>query len=743
MSKIIKLKHSIDAKHVQNIGEQSVSSPIQAILELVKNSYDADAENCSVHFYIDPVFGKAFHVEKIVIKDDGLGMTVDELQNNWMRIGTQSKTRNNHSPLLKRRVSGEKGMGHFAVQKLGNHVKLISNPRKYVGRNHADHIDKTLNLVIDWEKYEPGKLFDEIENDLEIIERKDESHGITLEITNLKYSWSKTDIKSVQRVLGNLLLPQIIQKTLEHPFKISVHAHGFELKGEIESNLEKYAPYKIDAKLRDNKIHYTIFRLDKKSEKLREAPPIKNLVSKRIIDADNPMCGDADFQLLYYREPTLDRGKWIPQKHVLKQRDLEDQLVDNCGIKIFNDDIRVMPYGDPDNDWLDLSTKVISRYGSNIRNNRSIGYVVLTKKKNPGITETTTRQGLIENREFLSLRDSFVLKVIRILGKYIEAEVEKLKEEGKKENPAGKAVVEIGRITEFINELNISKEDKDIQKARMTSVKSLIKKQEEAMEKKVGEITINLEMYRNLATLGTSALAFHHEIVGPLSRIETRQTSLLKKWDQWDDQKKKEYVEKSLDDILTVESLNSYIRSFASLFKGPKGSKRQKQEINIEESLNRLIDGFERIFAQHSINFEVKKGPGTFSGLMMTPASFESIILNIIGNSMKALLKVKRDKKVIVFSCEKTSTDFIMRIYDNGYGIKQEDRENVFDAFWTTFRGPHEQGTGMGMAIAKELVKDEYGGEIKVEKSIFEEEHPNKGETTFIIAIPLESLKGN
>ncbi len=135
MSETIEFTHTIDAKLASNIGEESVSSPIQAIAEIKKNAYDADAHNSWITFEgnpIDPLdVGSIRKISKIIIRDDGFGMTLEDLQNKFFRIGTDNKQRNTISPENKRRVVGEKGMGHVAIKRLGNVCKIISNPRPF------------------------------------------------------------------------------------------------------------------------------------------------------------------------------------------------------------------------------------------------------------------------------------------------------------------------------------------------------------------------------------------------------------------------------------------------------------------------------------------------------------------------------------------------------------------------------------------------------------------------------------
>lgn len=127
----------------------------------------------------------------------------------------------------------------------------------------------------------------------------------------------------------------------------------------------------------------------------------------------------------------------------------------------------------------------------------------------------------------------------------------------------------------------------------------------------------------------------------------------------------------------------------------------------------------------------------------MNLASFESIILNLISNSIRALLKVSRTQKRLKVSIEKTSNNLKIRVFDNGFGIDEENYQRVFDPFWTTYKGEHEYGTGMGLTIVKEIVEEGYDGTVEIEKSTFEKNDQGNGETTVLLTIPLEKLEKN
>src|SRR6266545_4746336 len=109
----------IDARVILNLGRDSIKDTTTAILELVKNGFDADAHNVEVDIYTN------VSTPYIRIADNGSGMTDDEIAQNWLRIGFSEKRKNKFSG-SGRRKTGEKGIGRISTDRLGSVVKLIS-----------------------------------------------------------------------------------------------------------------------------------------------------------------------------------------------------------------------------------------------------------------------------------------------------------------------------------------------------------------------------------------------------------------------------------------------------------------------------------------------------------------------------------------------------------------------------------------------------------------------------------------
>jgi len=739
MTETLELHHSFDAKLARNIGEQSVSSSIQAVNELIKNSYDADSTKCKVRFFAKSQRNEFVDMEKIVIEDDGFGMTFEDIVTKWMRVATSFKEREILSPVLHRRVSGEKGMGRFSSQRLGNKIKIISNPEDYVGRKKSSKGTNTLVLTVDWNKYTAGKDFEKIPNILKILDTI-EDPGFKIEITDLKGSWVLDDIDNIMINAGTLISPEILRKSEENSFDVEVICHNFSPKRAlVESVIEKYAPFEIRAQLRGSKVNYQIStRNPGKDEGRKPASDIsKRAKSRGDFSVGSKTCGDANITLLAYGERP---GEWAP-KSVQKFSELNTQLEENCGIKIFNDGVRIMPYGKKGNDWMGLDKRWLIRAGGKLRNRNVIGYVFLTREKNDEIIETMTREALIENNAFKFLKERFVLGVLEELEKYREEVIKEKKSKKRQTRPSAIASFEIKQLTDFIKTLKLEKIDKDETVKKLQIINKFVEQQHEETKKLTEVSTSKIEMYRNLASLGISALAFHHEIRQYVGRINEWLRLLLADWKELEDSEKRDYVTESQDDVLTIIDLNKYIREFAALFSGLKGTRRKREEIGFQETVNRFTSGFKKLLKKDGIEIECVMGPGHFNGLYMNRASWESIMLNLLSNSIKALNDVDRQSRKIRVTFDKTEANLKIRVHDNGKGIEQSNFERIFDPLWTSYKSIENPGTGMGLTIVKEIIEDDYGGDVSVESSKYEKDYPGKGETTIQILIPLDKLR--
>ena len=228
--------HSTDAHHAKNVGEDSISDPVQSVLELAKNGYDADATEVTVSLIghssdelienqkngdvpnlssipkkiQDDHDDEFYLLDKIIIEDDGIGMSDDQIEKNYFRLGTSNKIDNTTSRKYGRIVTGSKGMGHFAAQSLGNVCKITSNPE-------FEDSNKTISFTQDWDKFNDGDDFDKIPASANIETRMSNvNSGFKIEISKLKNPlWTGKQILKLKQALSLLRIPKELDNSKE------------------------------------------------------------------------------------------------------------------------------------------------------------------------------------------------------------------------------------------------------------------------------------------------------------------------------------------------------------------------------------------------------------------------------------------------------------------------------------------------------------------------------------------------
>ena len=725
------LYHAVDAGHIRNIGEQSVSNKIQAILELVKNAYDADSPDCTVTFRGAEVNGQV-RITGIAIKDHGIGMTKNDLRDKFMKVGTGAKIEESLSPKLGRRVSGEKGMGHYSVQRLGDKVTITTTPDLFHGRQFSREDDATYVLELDWGKYAPGEDFARIPNSLHITTRREP--GTSIEITDLRDSWTTmgkgNDLETLAKNLGNVMLPKSMQAGARDRFHARIELDGFQSElPEPQGALLDHAPYKIQANLRGRQIGFQIFRRKADNDSA-------SLVKDDTLSADGATCGNAHLEIHWFPGSVND---WA--KGAMKPRLLKEQLNENYGIKIYNDKIRVMPYGEKGNDWLGLDARKSGpASGGKVRNVHLVGLLRLSRRSNPDIMETTTRQALRENSAFASLKDDFVMPVIEEMEECAKQIAEEEEELGKKVHHHNTAESEIKKLKQIVKELPIVKSDQDKMTASLNSVFRHIALQERESRRKAAGVYANLEMYRNLSTVGIQTIAFNHEILDPIRLAKGTLALLAGRHETMKPEQLSKHLRTCLDKIELSLDWANHVKEFSSLLAGPGTARKPRKVIKIGDSLRKIRDDMLPVLDASDITMRDPVVIGDIPDIAINKASFESIFRNLISNSARSLKKVKRDR-IIRVRVSKDDTSIRIAFEDNGYGVDEGIEDKIFRPFFTTYKDPSDMGTGMGLTIVREIVEDDYHGKVLLASTLSEKTHPGEGMARFLVRLSRDSVE--
>ena len=761
--------HSIDAKLASNIGEDSVSNPVQAILELVKNSYDADATQCTVMFDGSTDGKDSYTINSITISDDGIGMTQEDLTGKFFRIGTDSKMRETLSPLKGRRVVGEKGQGHYAAKRLGRRCIITSNPLNFPKREFSESVDKTLTATLDWDDFVIGSNFGDIPSQGEILDRKEPGkHGLRLTIDNLeKTEWTKAEFQQIKNDLGLLISPSSSEKFGTSDFEIYVQYPGLERgSARVDTTALDLALYKMRAVVRGNKVTVNIYenRKDPTTNKnsFVRVPIQGKYRNEFVINPSNTSalaCGDLTFELYHFpqRKPS-GKGEvfdeWETklsrkQFKLLKSAAITKFTEEHSGIKIFKDKIRIMPFGDRNHqhlyDWAGIDRAWLSKTSGNFRNRTLVGFVHLTRDSNPDIQEVATREGIKENSAFKSLIEEVIIPSKE------ELQDHEAREMGKKPktqtNPVAKAEVEIDRTKEIINKMDMDEDDKTSIISSFDRTKKQIQELDRTTKGTEGRLQSTIETYRALATLGLSTLTFDHEISPKLTALRSHIDSL----DELNLGVDAEiYINEALDNLDGIQSWRDFTAVFGESLSSRAKMRSAKQAIDIRQEITKIIANMDSLMTIRTRSGQERKIQVAKTVLSNVPtlyanqATLVSVFVNHLINSIKSLREVGREDPEIRIMVQKEKSDIIIDIEDNGTGIADENRDKIFDPFKSFYpKTSSNKGMGLGMTISREVIEDQYGGTVELFKTIYEHDDPGKGSTVIRITIPEKELKEN
>jgi signal transduction histidine kinase len=455
-----KIPFKVSARAGKLLGRENFSNPEGAIIELVKNSYDADANNCFVFF--DVPFetkkdknGKEYQVpikEKSVlyIIDNGEGMTQKVINEHWMQIGTGNKEKDFISE-DKRTKTGAKGIGRFALDRLGFETEMWTLPKKTL-KNQGTY------WKMDWNQFDDSdKVISQIEADIEPIsldlsekiksiikgnprlEKQIKNisfnKGTILKINNLKDIWDDDSINEVFKNLEALIPP----KELKIPFEVYFHHfQNADEYGEVSTAFFNDYDYKLTANYNAEKLkvdfeitrnefdiklikekYAFIFKNKKKpydlktleNKTFKDSKLIGEILKWKFSDSEKKQLiniGSFDLTFYYLKQSNSSKSDYPYPLNTISSSERKSVLSKFGGVKIYRDSFRVRPYGDPTNDWLKLGARratspagVGQRIGDwRVGSESTAGIITISRKKNPLLIDKSDRGSLQENDSF-------------------------------------------------------------------------------------------------------------------------------------------------------------------------------------------------------------------------------------------------------------------------------------------------------------------------------------------------------
>lgn len=679
------LKWRFDVSTFRLIGRDLITDRVTALFELVKNCYDANATEVTVTF---EHVGLDRENSEITIKDDGFGMSFVDVRDKWMVIGTSNKRSNPYTPLpFHRKCVGEKGIGRFAVDKLGDKVNIITK---------QDGEENWLNVEIDWEAYykssneQSVNLFTDVENQYVFSPANDTNeHGTTLKITNVREVWVKADIERFIAEVARLISPF---ENMRSPFTIRVVAPEYEIDTIANKKIDdiKLATIHFSIGYDSEKgIQETVFFNDSKGTIEIQQAPIKSF-------------GGVKMKVYYFDDAARRQYR----------KEYRNSQID--GIKIYRDGVITTPFAESESsddkkrDILGIDKRLWQDIFNRVSSREIIGVVEITKQENPDIIDATSRQDFVDNQAYRDLKE-FIISQLDAIQRFKEYS----RKVRKKQNTdalasAGEDIQSFITSVETIAQENPALKDKlapVVKQAKKTgkAVQTAIKDKKEAED----EFARKESIYMSIMSLQEYAIHITHAVRTTLNKIRDRVEYFNLFFPDSDEQDIFErYAKEMYVEFVNVNKVIDYMLSYSQ-------SNIQPEDINLNDTIDEIFAEYLNLFVSNNIKAEIVM-PNKITLRNTHRQFFRDIIQNILDNSIKALKDAPR--KLIRCSVIDNDTSFTIRISDTGVGIPVDKRAWVFGIYNTTTE--EQGGAGIGLYIVKTRVES-LKGKVSVVDSEF------------------------
>lgn len=834
-----KIPFKVSARAARLIGRENVATSQGAITELVKNAYDADATACAIFFlprekntpsslsdrqlaelkcfvpeaeeYYLPspddkhkhelrpdltereraLINEAFrNILDLWIVDNGHGMSTQTIEDHWMVIGTDVKEVKDKS-IGGRAVTGAKGIGRFALDRLGLECDLFSaEPDK----------SSIAHWYVDWGEFEgDGKVIDEVEALLESEEHPisdiyqefelesllpqtcplsaepdaplNFDKGTAIKISFLHDRWDQRDSLKLKQTLEALLPPKD-----QGDFNIFIYDYrATEESGWIDNfppdqfdyrliaNISETGAVKIELDRQEidaSKIRPSVFDLkamqtpgysreDFKRGRYTYQTTLRDLMKLNDgEDNDFLAIGPFDFTLYFFKLslPTKSNRERYPQKNfdVHKRK---RWIKNSGGIRLYRDGFRVRPYGEPNtqgSDWLLLGERVArnpapaKRIGWRVPPQQLAGTINITKSGNPSLVDQSNREGIMNERAFATFRE-IILAIIGAFEydrSYIYSHFDKAYD---LDHPKEVEVEEGKQVAEDI--LSASAKTSSPSTSAASDSEQILKvaKAYQSTVQEKEELKDEIQVLRGMATLGTVLVSFTHELKQIKANMGARHSRLEKALNRVVDVGKIQGLPEQVNPFNIIERLSREDAKvgrwvdFALSAVSPV--KRRRRKININEYMDALDNHWVDFLGSKKVSLHINCNTERPPVILAHEIDLDSIFYNLIVNSVEAFVRpsstTSRDIWIDIFD----SPDNLIGVAykDNGPGLSVSFKvgDDIF-MFGTSSKAVDSStdvsGTGIGMWLVKNIIED-YGGTVDLLSLI--------GEQNFSISIQL------
>lgn len=749
-----KMRYKMSSRTAILLGRESVTRAESAIVELVKNTYDADADFAFIKF--------DEKLDTLYILDNGIGMTERIIDEFWMTIGTDNKVENYQSN--KNRIkSGEKGVGRLSLDRLGEICEMYT-------KNNLEQLNYWRSDFTDFES--PGKLLEEVEvifekreqlfidvipasiiDDIRNIEDSNYNKvnfdtGTLLIIKNLRDRWTKKKINQLFNDMSFLVPPSeqseyellvldpetntakrlMYENSYEFDYKMKVNFNNgifyvdmyrneFDLN-KIPSDLFNHSAFQKYPFTRKEFETGYIHKEIRSSQLLKDNSEIINQIFKQI--------GEFKLEFGFMKLSKSQEDKNYYMKEFSPSRNGWMNLY--SGIKIYRDNFIIRPYGVVDSssyDWLGLDFRKSKspappshKSGTwKVRNKQLQGTLFISRVSNPNIKDIASRESLIENDELKVLKET-VRALIEIFEKDRTYIIRNMRDYNEATDNFESTKKNAEKIAKKINNRK-SRKPIDYSKASSQKIISLYEetsKENETMAKAIdfyksekNELFTEIKLLRELSTSGLITSAIVHDLKTLSGSLGSRSRMIKKALNA---------NEELLNEVLeNLQTDDLFLKAWIKVIMNQNRDKRRKEKKDFKSVIDNLVNLLEPILIKKKIiiTFDFPE-EGCFKRIYET--DFNSIFYNLIINSIESFERKSRDERIINISLRNESGRVKIIYSDNGYGLSPhtfKDNNEIFEYGTTckTDKDGERIGTGLGMYIVATTL-NEYEGKYEV-----------------------------
>ncbi len=818
-----KITFEVGAKAARLIGRENIADVDGALIELIKNAYDADASCVCVWFDMPfPYVPYEISAQKIqqilkdedqkkvlnyyersaqggykkkediseeeneelrrvfanynclIIADNGIGMSLSDVETKWMYIGTSDKEVNYTSE--KGRIkTGAKGIGRFALDKLSVISQMYTKSKE----------DQLVNWSINWEQFENSKLLNQIAAEINQTEDSyaqtvenligskfpqafSDGHewgrGTTIVLSPIREEWTMRLFEKV-----NTNMKSINPLGTVDPFKVFIHneyypEYNYETS-DVSISVKDY-DYKITARFDgEKKLTVTLGRnevdIHKKKVLFKEYERMVSLDSfwaRSYFDKENchreqyeqDIVIERDMADVLKDDPAKIRnvGPFLAELFFVKSQKSDVEIIKPVaaksrkellskfsGIKIYRDRFKVRPYGDAGShfDWLELGKRqaespggVGSASGSwRVLAYQLIGQVTIGRETNPALYDMANREGLTLNDEYQIFVD-ILQEAIRVFEtdrqgfyrEYMRWHDETEKSFGKDANIRAEAVANYTGVVSS----KTKAENEESGGAGQSSQENRYTDEEyqKTVYHLMQEVREALNAKQILQLLSSSGLilnTFFHEFRGIQAHYGSRAAQLTHRINYMIENENLHpgFV---YDPFLIIDKMKTTDDVLALWLKvameGVQKGKLQSEQIYIGKEIGNIVKMWEELLASKDIAMEYEDDMDAETTYGMAKADLYIILNNFFLNSVYFLEKTKNPDRKIVVVIKEQEGYFCLTLWNNGPELDAKYKgvqERIFELGETSKDA--EEGTGIGLWIVREAV-ERYDGMIEV-----------------------------